>query len=255
MANPQVENGHTKIANEILDAFCLAFPGGSKSQVLLAIIRRTYGWQKKQDHISLSQLVDMTGLCRRSVIYALQNLEAQRFITVQRQRGASNVNEINTVGLQKNYDLWVVQRNSHQYDKQLSKQREKYHEGVVQRIGGSAKNRQKVVQRNGENGQIFAPTKEIKKTKENNIYIYGEFQNVHMAEKDYQKLTERFGPDRTKELVERLSAYIESQGKDKYKSHYATILNWQRRDGDNAKVGSSRALPKAYTPTPDYPDL
>ena len=249
MANPQVENGHTKIANEILDAFCLTFPGGSRAQVLLAIIRRTYGWQKKQDHISTSQLVSMTGLCRRSVIYALQNLEAQRFITVQRQRGRGNINEINTVGLQKNYDLWVVQRNSPQYDKQLLKQRLKYRQGVVQRKGGSAKKGPKVVQRNEKNGQFFAPTKEIKKTKENNN-IYGEFQNVLLTELDHQKLIDRFGSDKTLALIERLSAYIESQGKNKYKSHYATLLNWHRRDGDNAKA-TSRRLPKAYTASPN----
>lgn len=254
MANPQVENGHTKIANELLDAFCLNFPGGAKAQVLLAIIRRTYGWQKKQDQISLSQLVDMTGLCRRSVIYALQNLEAQKFITVHRQRGRGNVNEINTVGLQKNYNLWVVQRISPQYERQLQKQRVKYQQGVVQRIGGSAKNGKKVVQRNAKKGEIFAPTKERKQTKES-INIYGEFQNVQLSAEDYQKLIDRFGLNNTRALIERLSAYIESQGKDKYKSHYATILNWQRRDGDHAKVGSSRTLPKTYTPTPEYPDL
>jgi hypothetical protein len=57
---------------------------------------------------------------------------------------------------------------------------------------------------------------------------YGEFKNVLLTDDEYKKLTERF-PNDCKERIERLSLYIESQGK-KYKSHYATILSWARRD-------------------------
>ena len=57
---------------------------------------------------------------------------------------------------------------------------------------------------------------------------YGEFKNVLLTDDEHKKLTERF-PNDCKERIERLSLYIESQGK-KYKSHYATILSWARRD-------------------------
>ena len=57
---------------------------------------------------------------------------------------------------------------------------------------------------------------------------YGEFNNVLLTDDEHKKLTERF-PNDCKERIERLSLYIESQGK-KYKSHYATILSWARRD-------------------------
>lgn len=61
--------------------------------------------------------------------------------------------------------------------------------------------------------------------------VYGEFKNVLLTETEYQKLTDKFD-DRVPELIEKLSAGIESKGY-KYKSHYATILNWVRRDGEN----------------------
>jgi hypothetical protein len=32
------------------------------------------------------------------------------------------------------------------------------------------------------------------------------------------------------DYIERLSGYIEQEGKDKYVSHYAVILNWKRKD-------------------------
>jgi hypothetical protein len=59
----------------------------------------------------------------------------------------------------------------------------------------------------------------------------GEFKNVKLSEGERKKLFERFGEKKAKDLIERLSRYIASKGK-KYKSHYATMLNWERRDRD-----------------------
>ena len=260
MASPQLEDGHTRIANEILEAFCRIFPpNGSSARVLLAIIRKTYGWNKKEDRISISQIEEITGLSRRAVIYALQNLEVQRFITVQRQRGRGNVNQVNTVSLQKNYDLWVVQRKSPQYEKQLQKQREKYQAGVVQRKEGGAKNDKKVVQRI-EKGSANSLHPQKTNTKNNNKRKYGEFENILLTDGEYQKLKDQLGTE-TEARIEKISAYVASSGK-LYKDHYATILNWWRREkeGNDGKDGNagktkSRGLPKTYTPTAEYPDL
>lgn len=65
-------------------------------------------------------------------------------------------------------------------------------------------------------------TQKIKKEK------YGEFQNVLLLPNEYVKLTEQFGEQPTQALIEELSGYLESSGK-RYKSHYATLLNWARR--------------------------
>lgn len=58
-------------------------------------------------------------------------------------------------------------------------------------------------------------------------HAYGEFENVHLSDEEFEKLMERF-PD-YEERIERLSAYKRSKGKS-YKSDYATILNWARKD-------------------------
>jgi len=245
LAKPQIEDGHTQIANELMDAFCHSFPGGANAQILMAIIRKTYGWKKKEDAISLSQLEELTRLSRRMIIYGLQNLEAMRMIRIKRERGRGNINLINTIALEKNYDLWVVQRNAPQYDNQLRKKRIKYQQGVVQRTRGSATNSKRVVQRNGKEGEFVAPTKEtITKeiyTKEIYIQKYGEFNNVLLTEGDYKKLIDRFGEDGARERVEHLSEAISSKGY-KYKSHYATILCWERRD-QKAKAQDKNSLP------------
>ena len=63
-----------------------------------------------------------------------------------------------------------------------------------------------------------------------NEYIYGEFKNVLLTADEFEKLKSSFSD--YQDRIEKLSSYIASKGK-KYKSHYATILNWARKDGNN----------------------
>lgn len=58
--------------------------------------------------------------------------------------------------------------------------------------------------------------------------IYGEFKNVKLTKEEYKKLEEK----KLLPYIEQLSSYIASSGK-KYKSHYATILNWSRKEINN----------------------
>jgi hypothetical protein len=58
---------------------------------------------------------------------------------------------------------------------------------------------------------------------------YGEFENVYLSDLEYKKLSEKYGEIKTKEFIENLSSGIASKGYH-YKSHYATILTWERMD-------------------------
>lgn len=60
--------------------------------------------------------------------------------------------------------------------------------------------------------------------------IYGEFQNVRLTMQQYESLIQRLGKDKALSYIEQLSGYIASRGK-RYTNHYATILNWWRKDG------------------------
>lgn len=62
----------------------------------------------------------------------------------------------------------------------------------------------------------------------NSIDIYGEFQNVKLTKDEYHKLEQA----NLLPYIEKLSSYMASKNK-KYKSHYATILNWSRKDKAN----------------------
>lgn len=61
-----------------------------------------------------------------------------------------------------------------------------------------------------------------------NYEIYGELRKVLLTAEEYGKLVERFGEDATQYLISELDTGIASKGY-KYKSHYATLLNWARR--------------------------
>lgn len=66
---------------------------------------------------------------------------------------------------------------------------------------------------------------------------YGEFKNVRMTTAEFEKFVQAVGAERANALIEELSSYLASSGK-RYKSHYATLLNWGRRkdkDGEPKK--------------------
>lgn len=69
-----------------------------------------------------------------------------------------------------------------------------------------------------------------KKTNTDNKRVYGEFKNVLLTDEEYKKIEEINALSQ----IENLSSYIASIGK-KYKDHYATILNWDRREKQKNK--------------------
>lgn len=81
MASPQTENGYTKIANELVDALTKLRIPGEATQVLFYIFRKTYGFNKVEDAISLSQFALATGLKKSHVCRALDKLELLNLIT------------------------------------------------------------------------------------------------------------------------------------------------------------------------------
>lgn len=80
MANPQKENGFTPIANEIIDNLVKLRITASEKDMLFFVIRKTYGYHKKEDRISLSQFEQGTLLSRPTVVKGLKNLLARKLL-------------------------------------------------------------------------------------------------------------------------------------------------------------------------------
>lgn len=74
--------------------------------------------------------------------------------------------------------------------------------------------------------------------------IYGEFKNVRLKEEEFEKLKAKFPTD-YKDRIEALSVYMRSRGKT-YKDHYATILNWARKEQKDKDAQPKPIEPKKY---------
>ena len=97
---------------------------------------------------------------------------------------------------------------------------------------------QNMVQQTGHQTVQQTDTKRYTNKNDKNVKniknIYGEFENVQLKTDEYEKLINQFGEVGTKTRIENLSSYIASKGV-KYKSHYATILTWERKNTDVKK--------------------
>ena len=100
MASPQIENGHTRIANELLDAIVRVGLAGEESKVFWFIVRKTYGYQKTWDEISLSQFCLASGLNKQNTCRALSNLIKKNMII------KSDKGKITKYRIQKDYTIW-----------------------------------------------------------------------------------------------------------------------------------------------------
>ena len=116
MANPQAENGHIDIANEIADKLCSYRLNGQEWQIVWVILRKTWGWledpkakqgvKKKMDRISLSQFEKFTGINRHRCHSLLKGLVEKRIIkkTVTQKCNTISI----SYGFQKDYDKWKM---------------------------------------------------------------------------------------------------------------------------------------------------
>jgi phage replication O-like protein O len=98
MASPQRENGHVDIANEIVEQLARVNLCAYEWRVLWAVLRKTWGWQKKSDSVPVSQIVEITGIRQSHVSRAKASLLKKRLLFEQHGK----------LGFQKNYELWDI---------------------------------------------------------------------------------------------------------------------------------------------------
>ncbi|WP_240487724.1 replication protein [Photorhabdus australis] len=77
-----VEDGYTRIANELLEAIMSADLTARQLKVALAIIRKTYGFCKKTDRITNTQIAEMTGIHHTHVCKAKNEMIAMKIIVL-----------------------------------------------------------------------------------------------------------------------------------------------------------------------------
>ena len=91
-------------------------------------------------------------------------------------------------------------------------------------------------------------TEPVKKKVKQVKHKHGEYNNVLLTDEELEKLKAEYSD--LDDRIERLSSYIASTGKA-YKSHYATIRNWARKDKEQPKQQARYNQPRAEV-VPDW---
>lgn len=194
------------------------------------------GFEENTVKLAITALEQLNMVCTDNGFFSIagwneyQNIEGMEKIREQtRQRVTAHRQKQKALAAaaQSNVtcNVTVTQSNATEEDIDIDKEKEKEYRDM----GASAPNP----------SPSHKPKKPVK-------HKYGEYANVLLTDDELEKLKEEFSD--WEERIERLSGYIASTGKA-YKSHYATIRNWARKDAQAQPV-TRRAEGASYSRKP-----
>jgi phage replication O-like protein O len=102
---PQLERGYTRIANELLEAIAKYPLTGGEMRLLMAVIRSTYGWGRKEAVLYIAELAQMTDLSPRHAKRLLQRLARDRVLL---KKAISRMRVV--MGMNKHFSTWRLRR-------------------------------------------------------------------------------------------------------------------------------------------------
>ncbi len=103
MASPQVENGYTRIANELLEAICNKITNSTWIRILFWTIRLTYGFNRKEVQSNYSAYATKLNLTKDTIKCALMELQDHKIITL-----AVITKDVFIISINKDYELWKI---------------------------------------------------------------------------------------------------------------------------------------------------
>jgi phage replication O-like protein O len=197
MASPQLTKGFFRIANEIAEALMRTNLSAYQSRIIWAIFRKTYGYQKKEDWISNSQLVGLTGMRKSHVSRTLKGLIERNMVTKSGRK----------LSFQKDYEQWRPSPEGVPSHQKLPREVTKLPEQVPRSYqdGGTQKKE-----------KIYTKEKGIL----NSFERFYEAYPKHIARKEALKEWRKLSPDEV--LQKKILEAIEKQRRSP---------SWQRDDG------------------------
>jgi phage replication O-like protein O len=113
--SPQLKDGYTRIAHQILIDLASYRINGQERQILDVIFYKTYGFHKKKDWISLTQFQELTGMKKSGIVRAIKGL-IYKNIVIKEDNG-----KVVTYGYNKVKATWKPLSKKITYNKPLSK--------------------------------------------------------------------------------------------------------------------------------------
>ena len=247
MASPQKENGYTAIANELMDALIKNRVPGEQMQCFLFIARKTWGWNKKSDDISLSQFVESTGICKPHVCRALNYLFGKCMISITKKG-----NGISGYAIQKDFEKWKALPKKVTLPKKVK--------GVTKK----GKKTQEIVTKKGTHKRHNIKPSFTKLSREEEklefLVQYGNKVNLSIGkqQRDELKVLMKKGVMKIKYAMDRFLQYQEGYYRKDYR-FFKIALRWNKFKDNIAIFLSDEALEeRLYNETvkwkPDYKD-
>lgn len=106
MANPQLEDGFVRLANELTEALYRTKFNGTQFRILLAVIRCTYGFNKKEHEMSDNFIAEATGINIRQVKRELKKLINNKVLIVTNE---GSYTEPRKIMINKYYNQWEIE--------------------------------------------------------------------------------------------------------------------------------------------------
>lgn len=104
-ANPQLEDGYTRISNELLEAICKYDFTGLQMRVLMLFIRSSYGYGKKEAAFSLEYIQEKLQIPKRSAQRSLKSLTDANILQIIQEASKSTPR---IMRLNKRYLEWKI---------------------------------------------------------------------------------------------------------------------------------------------------
>lgn len=222
------EKGFLQVNNQIVD-YWMAHLTSAEFKTLLAIVRKTKGWNKPYDRISQSQIAELTGLTTRSVRTAISLLEDKKLIIVagddRKTRlfsvNYSTVNDVET-------DVTAIEKAIKDAEV-ISKDAEviSHKEEVISKDAEVGFLHNKHYTKDTNNINIKDTTASAKKTKVINI-CFSDFWNIYDKKKDTAKCEKKWLSltDNERELImAHIPAYVKSTPDKKYRKNPMTYFS------------------------------
>lgn len=103
MAKPQLRNGYTPIANELLEAIYKTNFTSTELKIIFLVMRCTYGFSRKEYTLSLSYIANGIGVSKRYVSSSVGKLIEDNVLQVVKEHTDT---QSRILKLNKNYEEW-----------------------------------------------------------------------------------------------------------------------------------------------------
>ncbi len=225
MADPQLRNGYTKIANELLEALCRLNISGNEMRILLYIIRRTYGFNRSYAEMPLSEISAAVGIRKNHVSEVLNRLSAKNIIELHSNRGIKP----QTISIVKNYEKWAVESCAVLPFLKTGTVPENRNPTIPE-IGNPTvpENRNPTIPEIGN--PTYKEKKENIKERGKERTPRGDYGNVFLSDDEINKLNQDYGEDNIRTYIQKVDNYVQSKGRP-YSDYAATLRSWLDKDG------------------------